>query len=186
MRTFIALELSDEIKEEFSRLEEKLKTAEADVKWVKPHNIHLTLKFLGDVEESKIGQIKNVLDGISAQNNSFEISLFKLGAFPNLNQLRVLWVGLEKGFSEAEKIANSIEDNLEKIGFPKEKRPFSAHFTLGRVKSGKNKNQLKELISSLEVRPKSCVIKHITLFQSTLTPKGPIYASLHRAKLTDR
>ena len=160
MRTFIALKLSDEIKEEFSRLEEKLKTAEADVKWVKPHNIHLTLKFLGDVEESKIGQIKN--------------------------QLRVLWVGLDRGSSEAEKIAKSIEDNLEKIGFPKEERPFSAHFTFGRVKSGKNKNKLKELISSLEVRPKSCAIKHITLFQSTLTPKGPIYVPLHIAKLTDR
>ena len=181
MRAFIALELSEEIKKELSRLQEELKKTGADVKWAKPENIHLTLKFLGNVEENKIAQIKEILDGISSQNKPFEISLFKLGAFPSLNYPRVIWVGIDKGCAETEKIAALAEEKLENMGFGKEKRPFSAHLTLGRVRSGRNKAGLKEIISSLEVKPKSCAIEGITLFQSTLTPRGSIYTPLHAA-----
>jgi len=186
MRIFIALELSDEIKGELSRLEGRLKEARADIKWAKPENIHLTLKFLGDIEESNIEEIKNALGGISSSEKPFEISLFKLGAFPSLNQPRVIWAGIDKGCSEAENIAARVADALKKIGFPKEERPFSAHLTLGRVKSGKNKAGLKDMLASLEVRPKSCVINKITLFQSTLAPNGPIYTPLHEAKFATK
>lgn len=184
MRTFIALELSNEVREELSRLQEELKKVDADIKWAKAENIHLTLKFLGNVEEAKIEEIKKLLDNISSREKPFETSLFKLGAFPNLNYPRVIWVGIDKGCSEIEKIAGLVETELEKINFSREKRPFSAHLTLGRVKSGKNKAELKEKISSLQVQPKSCTINNITLFQSTLTPKGPIYTPLYAARFT--
>ena len=184
MRTFIALDLSDSMKKELTRLQEELKKAGSDVKWVNPLNIHLTLKFLGNVEESKIDEIKAILDGISQKNNAYELSLFNLGSFPSLNQLRVLWAGIDKGCSETEKIAEEIENGLEKIGFPKETRPFSAHLTIGRVRSGKNKAKLKEIITSLQVNPETCQIKSVTLYQSKLTPKGPIYTPLHVANLT--
>ena len=182
MRTFIALNLSDEMKEELFRIQEELKKADTDVKWNKPHNIHITLKFLGEIDEAKVVEIKGSLDSISREIKPFDISLFKLGAFPNLNQLRVLWVGLDKGCSEVDQIAASLENNLEKIGFLKEDRPFSAHLTLGRVRSGRNKAALKEKLSSLEVQPKSSRIDNITLYQSTLTQTGPIYTPLHVAK----
>ena len=184
MRSFIALELSPEIKKELSRLQQELKKIDLDVKWVKPDNIHLTLKFLGNVEEAKIEQIKTALAGISSGKKPFEISLFKLGAFPNLNYPRVVWVGIDKGSSEAEDIAKLIEDDLERLGFSKEDRPFSVHLTIGRVKSGKNKIALKEKVSALEVQPKSSIVKNITLFQSTLTRNGPIYAQVYMAQLT--
>jgi len=184
MRTFIALNLSDETKEELSRIQEELKKADAGVKWSKPHNIHITLKFLGEIDEAKASEIKTALDGISEEYKPFDISLFKLGAFPSLNQLRVLWVGIDKGCSEVDRIAESTEKSLEKIGFLREARPFSAHLTLGRVKSGRNKASLKEKLSSIEVEPKSSRIDNITLYQSTLTQKGPIYTPLHVAKFT--
>ena len=184
MRTFIALELSNEVREELSRLQEELKKVDADIKWGKPDNIHLTLKFLGNVEEAKIAEIKKLLDNISSREKPFETSLFKLGAFPDLNYPRVIWVGIDKGCSEIEKIAGLVETELEKINFSREKRPFSAHLTLGRVKSGRNKAELKEKVSSLQVQPKSCTINNITLFQSTLTPKGPIYTPLYAARFT--
>ncbi|OGW75460.1 MAG: 2'-5' RNA ligase [Omnitrophica bacterium RBG_13_46_9] len=183
MRTFIALELSEEVQEELARIQGNLKYAGADIKWAKPDNIHLTLKFLGEVEENKLGQIKNILDRIASDNKPFELKLFKLGGFPSLDQPRVLWVGTDNGCVEAETIARSIEEGLEKIGFPKEDRPFRVHLTLGRLKSGKNKVQLRQKLLSLEVQPKSCAIRHITLFQSTLTPSGPIYKPLHISKL---
>ncbi len=181
MRTFIALELSKEIKEELSRLQDELKKADADVKWVKPDNIHLTLKFLGNVEDTKIEQIRNILKEISSKHMAFEISLFKIGAFPHLNYPRVIWVNIDKGCGETEEIAKEIENNLEKEGFARESRPFSAHLTLGRVKSGKNKLKLKQKCVSIDIRPISCVINHITFFQSTLTPRGPVYTPLYMA-----
>lgn len=184
MRTFIALELSEEVKKELSRIQEELKKADADIKWAKPDNIHLTLKFLGNVGDDKIEEIKKVLNGVSSQKRPFEINLSKPGAFPNPNYPRVIWVGIEKNSLEVEKIAQAVEGDLEKLEFPAENRPFSAHLTLGRVKSATNRDKLKQLLLSVGVRPKSCSIDKITLFQSTLTPKGPIYTPLHIAKFT--
>jgi len=181
MRTFIALELSSEATKELARLQQEIKEIDIDVKWSEPRNIHLTLKFLGNTEEEKIEEIKNILNEISSDEKPFEITLFKLGAFPNLDYPKVLWVGIDKNCSEVERIAKTLEDNLEKIGFQKEERSFSAHLTLGRVKSGKNKIKLKEKLISSPVEPKLSVIKSITLFKSELTPKGPIYNSLHEA-----
>ena len=186
MRTFIALELSSEIKEELARLQAELKKAKADVKWAEPDNIHLTLKFLGETEDAKIEQIKEILQQISSEEKPFEISLFKLGAFPNASYIRVIWVGIDKGCANAERIAKSIENESEKIGFPKEVRSFSAHLTLGRVKSPKGKIALREKISSLEVRPEKTTIRKVTLFKSTLTSSGPIYDSLFEASLTGK
>ena len=179
MRTFIAIKLSEEIKKEMASLQEKLKPANADVKWVNPENIHLTLKFLGEVKEDRITKIKDILENIAKKHSGFEISLFKLGAFPKLDYPRVVWAGIDKGCSEAEAITKEIEENLENLGFEKEKRPFSAHLTLGRVKSGKNKEELKKILLSLEAKSISCKVEGFILFQSTLTPKGPIYRPLH-------
>ena len=183
MRAFIAIELSDEIKESLARLQKRLKESAADIKWVDPHNVHLTLKFLGDIEDAKIEDIKTLLDNAASQFSAFEIKLSALGAFPNEKNPRVIWVGLSSGVAESEKIAASIESGAEKIGFPKEDRPFSAHLTLGRTRSGKNKDSLKEKLASTAVKPLACAVSGITLFQSTLTPKGPIYTSIHQAPL---
>jgi len=182
MRAFIAIELSDEMKDELSRLQDKLKPADSDVKWVKPENSHLTLKFLGDIDDDVLGKIKNILDDIARANKVFNMTLFKAGAFPNLNRIRVIWVGIDESSSSIHEIAKSLEAKLEGIGFLKEDRPFSAHLTLGRVRSGKNKEKLKDLLNSVEVQTVNASVDHITLFQSTLTQKGPIYTPLHVAK----
>ncbi|MFH1381124.1 MAG: RNA 2',3'-cyclic phosphodiesterase [Candidatus Omnitrophota bacterium] len=182
MRTFIAIDISDEVKKELSRLLGELKTVGADIKWVQPENIHLTLKFLGDTEDNRIEQIKKVLNEISKGLDSFKLSLFKLGCFPSIDYPRVIWVGIDKGCSQAEQISADIEEKLEVLGFLKETRPFTSHLTLGRVKSGKNKKELKEKILSLEPLSKSCAAKGITLFQSELTTRGPIYTPIHLAK----
>jgi len=183
MRTFIALELSKGIKDELARCQEELKQSGADVKWVKTSNIHLTLKFLGEVTEEKLGGIKKILDSLAEERAPFEISLFKLGAFPNLDHPRVVWAGIDKGCREAEEIARVLSQELGRIGFPEESRGFSAHLTIGRVRSDKNKESLKRGVNSLEVRPESCGINEIILFKSTLTPDGPIYDKLYKAEL---
>lgn len=185
IRTFIALELSNDIINELARLQDELKEVGSDVKWSNPSNIHLTLKFLGEIEEEKVSQIKQILDDISNNEKPFDVTLSEVGAFPNLDFPRVIWVGLDGNTSVIGKIVNVLEDTLEKIGFSKGMRPFSAHLTLGRVKSGKNKLELKEKLSTLKVNPISTKIKSIILFKSKLTPTGPIYTSLHEAIFKD-
>jgi len=95
MRLFIAIELPETIKSELAGIQSKLKASRADVKWVEPQNIHLTLKFLGYVQQDKIAAIKNAVDKIAGQTKAFNISLSEIGAFPDLNSPRVIWVGID-------------------------------------------------------------------------------------------
>jgi len=183
MRAFIAIELPDNIKEELSSIQSDLKTAQADVKWVKTENIHLTLKFLGEVSEVKITEIKTAIDRVSKDHKKFETSLFKAGAFPKIDNPRVIWVGIDRNCSLIEEIALKIDEECEKLGFKREERQFSAHLTIGRVRSGKNKDPLKEKLLAQDVKEQAFTVDKLTLFQSTLTPSGPIYTSLYTAPL---
>jgi len=185
MRTFIAIDLNDENKSALTKLQDELKQTQADVKWVEPENTHLTLKFLGGISEEQAGQVKNILDKISSDYKPFELSLSGIGAFPKLDYPRVIWIGIEKGKKETEEIAKKIEDGLEKLGFQQEEREFSAHFTIGRVRTPKNKEQLKTAIQTWNLEHRtwnSQIVSSIVLYQSNLTPKGPIYTPLHFAK----
>jgi len=184
MRAFIAIELSPEIKDSITQIQTHLKYSAADVKWIGTGNIHLTLKFLGDITEEKCEEIKSILDEIGKSAKPFEISIKDIGAFPNINYPRVIWVGLDKGMVESKIIAEKICEEILKLGFQREPRPFAPHLTIGRVRSPKNKEALKEKIGSYQFPP---VIPHlassVALFQSILTPKGPTYTKLHEAKL---
>lgn len=185
MRTFIAIELSEEIRNALAQIQSHLKYAGADVKWVEKNNIHLTLKFLGEIDDKKCEKVKAVLDQIAAEFKPFELDLKDIGAFPKIEFPRVIWVGLDKGAKESTEIAKKIDEALSKTGFQEETRPFAAHLTVGRVRSSKNKEVLKEKITDYQLPiTKSEIIPSIILFQSTLTPKGPIYTKLHEAKFT--
>jgi 2'-5' RNA ligase len=187
MRTFIAIELPEEIKKSLSKLQEQLKTTGADVKWVEPKNIHLTLKFLGERDDKKVKGIESLLSEVSSHNNSFKIRINSVGAFPNLNSPRVIWVGIDEGDSETKKIAQELEEKIAKLGIPKEERAFSSHITIGRKRSAKN---LKELSESLKKASEGkfdlpvFAVDKITLFKSTLTSQGPIYEPVKIASLT--
>lgn len=191
MRTFIAIELAEPVRETLARIQSHLKYAGADVKWVDKDNIHLTLKFLGEIDETKCEKVKSALDEIAKDFRPFELSLKDIGAFPNIEFPRVIWVGLDKGAKESTEIAEKIDAALSKIRFQEETRPFAAHLTIGRVRSSKNKEALKEKIQSYTPDPKphtlnpipyEQLITSIILFQSTLTPKGPIYTKLHESR----
>lgn len=187
MRTFIAIELPQAIRDSLAWLQGQLKISGADVKWVEPQNIHLTLKFLGEVDDKTLEKVTKILEEIAQEECAFYIRLSSLGAFPKINFPRVIWVGVDKGDTEAKKIACALEGRAAKIGFTKENRPFSSHITLGRVRSGINRDKLTESLTNLvdyfrKDTPESLVTK-ITLFKSTLTPKGPIYEPLKEIHL---
>ncbi|MFA5142747.1 MAG: RNA 2',3'-cyclic phosphodiesterase [Candidatus Omnitrophota bacterium] len=191
MRTFIAIELSEEIKDSLAQVQSHLKYAGADVKWVEKNNIHLTLKFLGEIDEKLCADVKVALDTIAKDTQPFEISLKDIGMFP-----RVIWVGLDKGAKESTELAKKIDLSLSKLGFQEETRAFTAHLTIGRVRSPKNKQALKEKAKSCrerdvagqEIFPGKVkgqeIIKSVILFRSKLTPAGPVYTKLYETKFT--
>jgi 2'-5' RNA ligase len=187
MRTFIAIELPREIKSFLAELQNKLKESGADVKWVEPQNIHLTLKFLGEIDEKKLNAVTGITENVTKDKKAFPIRLSSMGAFPNIDYPRIIWIGIDKGDIEAKQIAEELEDNLTKIGIPKEDRPFSSHITIGRTRSTQNRNKLvweiKNLMNISGQKNLEFAVTKITLFESNLTPKGPIYKTLKEASL---
>ena len=179
LRTFIAVEIDPSHKQKLTHLISALKSSNSDVKWVNETQIHLTLKFLGNIEESKVHEISDTLKSIANNAKEFTITLSNIGTFPNAKRPRVIWVGIDKGKTELKLLASQIETELEKLGFPKENRDFKSHLTLGRVRSPKNLQNLTKLLSEVSFQSESGIkINKLILFQSTLTPKGAIYKKL--------
>lgn len=185
MRAFIAIPLTEQVHQELAHLQDKLRKSNADVKWVEPSNIHLTLKFIGEIDEEQVEKIKASLDEIAKNRHCFDIHLAKVGAFPKISYPRVVWAGIDEGYEECKTLAKSVEDTMERLGFKKEERDFSPHLTLGRVRSSKNKAQLMACLEKEKdfVSPGKVSVSKIILFQSTLTPKGPVYAPLKKFPL---
>ena len=183
MRLFIALDLNSQNRDALAKLQAQLKKADADLKWVEPENIHLTLKFLGEVKEEKIPKIIPAIKESITEIQPFSLEIRNLGAFPSLKYPRVIWAGIEKGKEDLEKLAEGIETAMLKLKFPKEKRGFSSHLTLGRVRSDKNKDNLCQQISQTSFPALRQDIASVTLYQSRLTPQGPIYEKLGEESL---
>lgn len=186
MRAFIAIELSEDIKDALSQAESRLKYSGADVKWAEKENTHLTIKFLGETSEENCAKVKAALDITAGSFKPFKLKLNDIGVFPKTGLPRVIWAGFDKGDSESSEIARLMDEELSKIGFKPEARPFAAHATIGRVRSPKNIEALKEKLATLEglgSGVKEQTVDSVSLFQSKLTPTGPIYTKLHEAKL---
>ncbi|KPL02733.1 MAG: hypothetical protein AMJ73_08350 [candidate division Zixibacteria bacterium SM1_73] len=185
MRTFIAVELPEQIKKQIEVLQVPLKKTNAFVSWVKPGNIHITLKFLGEVPEEKIDEVFSATELALKGAKSFKMNLKGMGAFPDFRRPRVIWIGTGKGGEELSDMANKIEDEMEKIGYPKEKRKFSPHFTIGRVKSPKNIEKLVELVKSADFETEDIEVNEVTVMKSQLHPAGAIYTPLKKIPLLD-
>ena len=179
VRSFICVEINKF--EVVSQIEELILRIKFDgVRPVKSNQLHLTLKFLGEVTDAQIGSVKQAIQAIEFP--SFAISLEGMGCFPNLNYIRVVWAGIKEGSENLKQLAELVEGKLNPIGFPKEKRRFSPHLTLARVKKLRNssdKKQLTAIIQNSKTIPiGDQVIEELILKKSTLTPKGAFYENL--------
>ena len=180
-RGFIAIDIDSFPK--LVQFENEIRNSGAFVKLVEPKNIHITLKFLGDTNEEHIDKIEKILKDAVKDSNPFEIKLKGAGVFPNQNYIKVMWIGMENG-EQIGKIADKIDEEISELGFKKENRGFSAHLTIARVKSAKNKEKLLELIEKYrDIEFGSLKVDTIKLKKSELTPKGPIYTTLKEVKL---
>lgn len=179
IRVFFAIELPDPVKSFLKELSTELRLFGGDVKWVNPMGMHLTLKFLGEIRTDLLPAIEQQVRPIFAGQKASVHHVSRLGAFPDLRKPRVVWVGCTDDAGALAPMASKLEESLEPLGFPREKRGFKAHLTLGRVRSSKGVTGLVEGIRhKMEIAGPSFVADHAVLFQSILKPSGAEYSPL--------
>jgi 2'-5' RNA ligase len=183
IRSFIAIELSDEAKKGLAKLRKELERDEHKfVKWVDPGGIHLTLKFLGNIPSERVTEITEAIRKAVQGISSFHLEISGLGAFPSLKQARVLWVGVGGEVDKLSTLQQNIDSALAAVGFAKEERPFVPHLTLARIREGASppeRRSFGELVGSTTFEDKYPVkVEAIRLMRSQLTPAGAIYTCL--------
>lgn len=183
VRAFIAIELPSTIVKSLEEIQDNLRDTANKIAWVKPDNIHLTMKFLGNIETDKAHAIEKILKNIVSQISIGKLSVKGVGAFPTINNPRVIWVGVEDD-KNLLNIYTQLEEGLASLGFKKEDRPFKPHLTLGRVKFLKDKKGLKERLEKFaDIKFASFIVDSLILFKSELTPEGSLYTKLKEVKL---
>lgn len=183
MRTFIAIEIPPEVKTALAALQDELRHAGAEVSWTKPDNIHLTLKFLGEVEAQRIVTIEQACAATAAECAPFELRLAGTGVFPDARRPRVLWAGLDGDVENARRMQMRLDERLSAAGFAREEKAFQLHLTIGRVKSNRNARQLVALADAHALPALSFTVREIVLMKSELHPAGARYTPLARAPL---
>jgi len=185
IRAFIAVPIGAEMKGKISAVRELLKETLADIRWVGEDGIHLTLKFLGGIEEEKVPSIARRLEPL-AQRASFDIYARGLGVFPDIKRAQVLWVGLEG--AALGPLARQVEEALEAEGFQRERRPFRPHLTIGRWhRSGSPPEPLKRALARWQDHDFGASrVNEVVLFQSLTNPDGAVYVPLQVIRLSSR
>ncbi|MGQ9565349.1 MAG: RNA 2',3'-cyclic phosphodiesterase [Candidatus Bathyarchaeales archaeon] len=184
IRSFIAFDIDNpQVLKKLADAQDVLAKTGADLTLVKPQNIHITIRFLGDITLSMAEKIDKEMQTVAFK--PFDIEIKGVGAFPNLKYARVIWAGIQQGEEELKNIFNQLEPRLRILGFRPDPKGFSAHLTIARVKSGRNKAQLAESVTSMAGfefgKIQACCLK---LKKSVLTPQGPIYSTLKEARAT--
>ncbi len=188
VRSFIAVSLSPELRKELAHIANELKSgAGAPVKWVETENLHLTLKFLGDILPAQIPAIINTMRKAAVKTGPLKLEMNGLGVFPNQRRVRIIWAGLGGDVEKLSGLQQRLESSLEPLGFTKEPRPFQPHLTIGRVReqaSPAEREQLGDKVTAFRAPvPAPFVVDTLFLMRSTLTPSGPVYSELGNVSL---
>ena len=178
VRSFISIDLEDQqILSRIASILSSLQSLGGDLKPVERENIHLTLKFLGNVSAPRLSEVKSSLQQVIF--SAFTAEIKGAGAFPNLNHMNVVWVGVNEGWSQVEQIYEQVEKLLSGLGFRRENRPFSPHITIARVRSGRKRDEVASFLQRLTEESFGVItVDKIRLKQSILSSSGPKYSTL--------
>ena len=184
MRTFIAIELGDAIRERLAHAQERLRACRCGVKWVRPEQIHLTVKFLGEIDEGAAADVAAAMAAAAEGVGGLDLRVAGLGAFPPRGAPRVVWAGIEEPSGRLATLHKRLDLELEKLGIERETRPFHPHATLGRVKDRRAGRPLRALIDTQRTAEFGArTVDDMVLLRSVLSPTGPTYTPLHRQPL---
>jgi 2'-5' RNA ligase len=179
LRTFLAIELPEETRARISKLQKELVRCGVSVKWVEKDNLHLTMRFFGDLEEERLEDVKKAVGEAAKKLVPIEAKLEGLGAFPTLKRPRVVWLGVSDGRRGILEMKETLEKELEIAGFPLDEGRFSAHVTLGRVRDRSARvTALSREVERAEFPAAEVLVKEISCMKSDLTRTGPIYSKL--------
>ena len=182
LRCFVAIDIPVDVKAEIADLQHSLKQHGARISWARSEGIHLTLKFLGDVEPGLIPDVISALDAAVSSANAFTVSAEGVGCFPNSRRPRVMWIGLDGGDS-LRAVQGAVESAMKPLGFDREKRKFNPHLTLGRVKSPQGVDGVVCQMEQLGFPKREFPASEIRLMQSDLQPAGAVYTVIHAISL---
>jgi RNA 2',3'-cyclic 3'-phosphodiesterase len=178
IRTFICIELPQTVQALLAKFQDSLKRLGADVSWVEPSNIHLTLKFLGDVPEPMLATLSSIVEKAAFSTVPFELQVNGAGFFPNLRAPRVLWVAIQPVPQQLQDLQEWIDVELFKLGIAREDRKFSPHLTIGRVKSPRNLQALVSAMHKLDISSEIVTAREVTVMKSDLRPTGALYTPI--------
>lgn len=189
MRCFIAIDIDSNNRAALGDLQQRLKSEvdvkKSDVKWVNPANIHLTLKFLGEIRDEQVVDVCNITKEVAGRHDSFELDVESVGHFGG-RSARVLWVGTGKGRENLLQLQKDLEQQLASAGWPPEKRAYSGHLTLCRIRNPKAGIKLAQAAEQYkDFKVGTMPADSVSVFQSELTPAGPIYTVLGNYKLRE-
>jgi 2'-5' RNA ligase len=186
IRTFIALELPPSLISLLAKVQEDLQSMGLRAKWVRPENIHLTLKFLGNINPADIDNIGGAMVDAVGKINTFNLVAEGIGVFPGIKRPRVIWVGLKGQIQLLFAMQRLLEDNLAALGYKKEKRPFKGHLTLGRFKQSVNPNTIRRVLEEFgDLAIEEFTARRVMFYKSDLKPTGAVYSQLQQASFND-
>ena len=186
IRSFLAFELPPRIREEIGKISTELRKSRLPARWVREGNIHLTIVFLGSVEENVVEDLKETVGSVVKGYKGFTARLKGVGVFPNWRKPRVLWIGLDGDIDGLSRMRDELQDALKVFGLREEKRPFRAHLTLGRFKDRLDDDEeLKGILDRYhDIASEPCSLDELVLFKSDLKPSGPVYTKMASWPLT--
>lgn len=183
MRLFIAIELDQAVKQTFSKLPHTLQVSSTRIRWLTDEQQHLTLKFLGEVPDERLAPVYRHFDSICQAIPPFDLTVVRLGCFPERGPVRIIWVGLENASPVLFECYQQCEEQFEHLGFPREQKKVVPHITIGRVKEDASQGVLRHLIFSVNLKIVHQDVKSLTLLSSTLRKEGAHYEVLRRGRL---
>jgi 2'-5' RNA ligase len=186
-RAFIALKLPPEVIAALGNLQSRLKKQGLNLRWVRPANIHLTLKFLGEVSTERLHAVKDIIQAVGGSQPAFSLESRGLGVFPSIKNARVLWSGIHGDVDRLATLQCQMDTELAGIGFVPDKRVFRGHLTLGRVKGRIDRKKLAAVIAACgSFGSPAWSVERLSLFKSDLKPSGAVYTELFAADLLNR
>ncbi len=184
MRSFVAINLPDEVKQEIDSIVDRLRPSGPPARWVPGSNLHLTLKFLDEISLDQVMPIRGAIMMAIANVRPFEIRLKGFGVFPNERKARVFWVGIDEGYDSLKMLAHAVDREVSTLGFPREERDFSAHVTLARFREPGPAERLMKAATQMPFQSDVIRVESVELMKSVLSPRGAEYTKLESVRLT--